>query len=382
MTETTSVSPSAGPGGLRARWVGLRNRLIENPRFQRFSAQLPFVRRIVRRETAALFDIVAGFVYSQILDACVRLDLFAALADGPRTVASLAKESDLSPDAMERLLRAAAALRLTEHLGADLYALGTLGAALRGNAGLVSIIEHHRMLYADLADPIAVLRGNPERTHLGTYWGYGGDSDPKALALDRVAQYSALMAKSQAMISALVLDAYDFGQHRLLLDIGGGAGAFLAAAGRRHPTLTLALFDLPAVAKIAASNLAQEGLGSRTLVHEGSFFDDELPMGADIATLVRILHDHGDDAVRKILLRAARALKPGGTLVIAEPMAGTPGGERIAEAYFGLYLGGMGQGRARSPVELGKYLRDAGFRSFKTVQSKNPLIVQLVIATK
>ena len=56
----------------------------------------------------ALFDLCAGFVYSQILAACVRLDVFARLADGPRSAArSLASDMSLTPEAA----RAAAARR-------------------------------------------------------------------------------------------------------------------------------------------------------------------------------------------------------------------------------------------------------------------------------
>ncbi len=46
--------------------------------------------------------------------------------------------------------------------------------------------------------------------------------------------------------------------------------------------------------------------------------------------------------------RAHDALPPGGTLLIAEPMAGTPGAEAMGDAYFGLYLWAMGSGRPRS----------------------------------
>lgn len=367
---------------LRVSWVNFRNKLIENAQFQRLSARLPIVRRIVRHETSALFDVIAGFVYSQVLDACIRLDIFRALGDGPRTAESLARHTDLPIEAMERLLRAAAALRLTERIGSDAYALGSLGAVLRGNPGLVAIVEHHRMLYADLADPIAVLCGDPERTRLGAFWGYGGASGPGDLAVDQVSPYSALMSKSQSMISSLLLDAYDFGHHRVLLDVGGGAGTFLAAAGHRHPALQLMLFDVPNVAKIAAATFAQEGLSTRSAVHAGSFRDDDLPRGADVITLVRVLHDHDDATVRQILVKAARALDNGGRLVIAEPMACVPGGDRIADAYFGLYLRSMGHGRARSSSELSEYLRQAGFTRIKSRASQNPLLLQLLSATK
>ena len=55
------------------RWFGVRDFLLSSRRFQRFAAAFPLTRPIARRRAAALFDLCAGFVYSQVLVACVRL---------------------------------------------------------------------------------------------------------------------------------------------------------------------------------------------------------------------------------------------------------------------------------------------------------------------
>jgi demethylspheroidene O-methyltransferase len=44
---------------------------------------------------------------------------------------------------------------------------------------------------------------------------------------------------------------------------------------------------------------------------------------------------------------------PGGTLLVAEPMAGAPGRRSMGDAYFGIYLLAMGRGRPRTARELG-----------------------------
>ncbi|MFZ8940862.1 MAG: methyltransferase, partial [Gemmobacter sp.] len=49
------------------------------------------------------------------------------------------------------------------------------------------------------------------------------------------------MAQSQALVAADTLAAVDLGGVRRLLDVGGGTGAFLAAVGRAHPGIELAL---------------------------------------------------------------------------------------------------------------------------------------------
>jgi demethylspheroidene O-methyltransferase len=61
------------------RLRSLRNRLLASPGFQRWAAAFPLTRPVARRHTRELFDLVAGFVYSQVLAACVALDLFEDL---------------------------------------------------------------------------------------------------------------------------------------------------------------------------------------------------------------------------------------------------------------------------------------------------------------
>lgn len=357
----------------RERWINWRNRLVANPRFQRWAAASPLTRLVARRRAAALFELCAGFVYSQILAACVRLRLFETLAAGPLHQSQLAVRLDLAPDAAQRLLRAAASLKLLRALPGDRFALADLGASILANPSVGAFVEHHALLYDDLRDPVALLRGET-RTRLSQFWPYAQGHVGDAATY---AAYSDLMARSQQLIAEDVLDAYPFARHKGLLDIGGGEGAFVAAVAARHPGLRLQLFDLPPVAQRARETLAACGL-ARIDVHGGSFLDTPPPSGADIVTLIRVLHDH-EDATALAALRAAHdALPPGGTLLVAEPMADTPGAEAIGDAYFGFYLLAMGSGRARRRAELAQLLQVAGFTGIRFLPSTRPMFASVL----
>ncbi len=361
----------------RERWLNWRNRLVADPRFQRWAAASPFTRLVARRRAKALFDLCAGFVYSQILAACVRLRLFETLASGPLHEAQLAARLDLSPDATLRLLRAAVSLKLLQELPGGRFALDDLGASMLANPSVGAFVEHHALLYDDLRDPVALLRGET-RTQLSRFWPYaeGNEGDSTTCGA-----YSDLMARSQQLIAEDVLDAYSFARHRSLLDIGGGEGAFVAAVAARCPALRLQLLDLPPVAQRARERLAAQGL-ARIEAHGGSFLDSPPPQGPDIVTLIRVLHDH-DDATALAALRAAHAaLPPGGTLLVAEPMADTPGAESIGDAYFGFYLLAMGSGRARRRAELTRLLQDAGFTAIRPLHSARPMFASLLIGRR
>jgi demethylspheroidene O-methyltransferase len=363
------------------RWFRFRNRLLANPRFQRWAARFPFTRFMARRRAAALFDLCAGFVYSQVLHIAVKVKLFEAMADGPLTVTELSQRVALSVSATQRLLDAAASLRLAERRGEGVYGLGIHGAALLANPAVSRMVEHHALLYRALSDPVALLRGEVAETELGRFWSYAGRGVADTHTSEQVASYSRLMADSLGLIADDLLEACPLKNHRVLLDVAGGEGAFVEAAARHVETLSVMLFDLPAVAARAERRLNQAGLAGRAKVFGGDLFRDPLPTGADVISLVRVVHDHDDAQALRILKAVRGALAPGGTLLLAEPMSGTTGAEPMGDAYFGFYLLAMGQGRPRTPEELQRLLSEAGFSSATTRKTRRPMLTALIVAT-
>lgn len=362
------------------RVYAARDRLLASPKFHKFAAGFPLTKPIARRQARAAFDLCAGFVYSQILYACVQLGIFEILKDGPKSRAEIARATGLSDEAADRLLSGAIALRLLEKRDPDRFGFGMLGAALSADAGIKAMIEHHHLLYADLADPVALLKGETGETNLRRYWAYNTSGDPRQLGDADVAAYSHLMSASQTLVAGEILDAYDIARHQTLLDVGGGEGTFLAAAAMRAPDLNLMLFDLPAVARRAAQAFERLQLTGRSQTFGGSFLEDPLPRGADVISLVRVVHDHDDDAVAIILAAAYAALPTGGTLLVAEPLADTPGAEGMGNAYFGFYLLAMGHGRPRPYRKIETMLKIAGFQSVRRVSTRTPLQTSLIVA--
>jgi demethylspheroidene O-methyltransferase len=362
------------------RLFAWRDRILASPRFQQWASGFPLTRPIARKQARALFDVCAGFVYSQVLFACVRLRLFDILSEGPKTSDELSARLALSPAAAERLLEAAVSLGLASRRGKSRYGLGMSGAAILGNPGVTEMVEHHALLYADLADPVPLLRGELVETKLSRFWAYPRSEAAAALTPGEVGPYSALMAASQTFVAHDILAAWPLRRHHHLLDIGGGEGAFLTTVAAAAPDLRLTLFDLPAVATRANAKFAAEGLRERAEAIGGDFFKDPLPQGADVVTLNRILHDHDDERVL-VLLRAIRAiLPPNGVLLVAEPMAHAPGAEPVGAAYFGFYLLAMGTGRPRSAAQLTELLNTAGFDAVRKVPTRRPLMTGLLAA--
>ena len=364
----------------RKRGLGLGVKLALSPAFHAFCARVPGLKHIARAEGRALFDIVSGFAQSQALLALVELRVLHRLADGPMTAAALAAPHGIQADRMAVLCQAGAALKLMARTGDGGWRLATRGAAFLAVPGLEAMVRHHPVLYRDLADPVAFLKGETE-PELATFWPYvfgaGGAADPAVAA-----HYSQLMADSQGLVAADTLGMIDLKGVCHLMDVGGGTGAFLAAVGAAHKGLLMTLFDLPAVVPGATARFADAGLSDRVAIVPGSFRDDPLPRGADAISLVRVLYDHADETVAGLLADVYAALPPGGRVVISEPMSGGAQPDPATDVYFSLYTMAMRTGRTRSGDEISALLAAAGFADCQIYRGFRPFVTSVVTARR
>ncbi|MEL7041291.1 MAG: methyltransferase [Pseudomonadota bacterium] len=353
-----------------------RSSLLANAKFQKFCTGFWPTRFLARAKAAEVFDLCAGFVYTQVLFACVRLDLLQFVRDESQTLAAIASKTGLPADGANRLVQAAVALDILEPRSQERYGLGAVGAAVLGNPGLQGMISHHQHFYADLRDPVGLLQARTKTTALAKYWHYSPATDQTAAERAAMQTYSDLMGDTQIVLADQVLAAYDFSKHRKLMDVGGGDGTFLRAVHDKAPRLDLHLLELPTVAERAATRFEQLGLA--ITAHAGNMFEDDWPDGADLITLVRVALDHDDARVEVLLARARKALAPGGRLLLAEPMTDSA---KVGDAYFGLYLWAMGSGRARSSKELCAMLTRAGFSQIRVLPTGLPDIVRVISAS-
>ena len=377
-----------GPTPLRDQIGAMVDRWMTSASLYRWSLTNPLTRWVTRRRARQVFDLMAGFVYSQVLLACVRLRILEAVAEKPRSLEELAQLTRLPAAGLQRLLQSALALRLLDLRSQGRYGLGPLGAPVAGYAGIRAMIEHHAVLYQDMQDPVAMLQGPGQPGAMAQYWPYTlepGAQAPAGAGLtqaDKYARYSNLMSASQPFVVDEILASYRFDDHRCVLDVGGGQGTFLSRLARHATQLQVHLFDLPDVAKLAQTNFERQGLQARAKATPGSFLHDRLPRGADLVTLIRVAHDHPDADVRTVLAAIFEALPVGGTLLLAEPMAQEPEHTPQGDAYFHFYLLAMGAGRLRTSRELMAMMADAGFTHLEVVPNPMPLQTQIRVGRK
>lgn len=334
---------------------------------------MPGIRRLVARDGKKLFDLVGGFVTTQTLLACVELGVFSKLTDGPLSSDELARRCDLTPERMELLMRSAVGADLLVLRRDGSFELSQLSAAMTGVPGLMDMIEHHRLLYRDLSDPVKLLRGEID-TELADFWPYVFGQN--GIAPETAEKYSKLMADSLVLVAEETLQTVSLSNSGCLMDIGGGTGGFLQAVAAQYPELDLKLFDLP---EVVAKPCFQS---AKLEIHGGSFRQDELPRGADTISLIRVMYDHSDETVTALLARIFACLPPGGRVVLSEPMADETRPNRALDGYFAFYTLAMRTGQVRTRQKVAAMLRDIGFEHIELHTPKRAFITSVVTAVK
>jgi SAM-dependent methyltransferase len=114
------------------------------------------------------------------------------------------------------------------------------------------------------------------------------------------------------------LALYDFSAHQRILDVGGNSGEFILQICRRNAALRGTILDLPLVCEIGMEHILAEPECPRITFIKGDIRSDQLPLGYDLIVFKSMLHDWPPEESRLFVEKAARALKPGGTLLIFE----------------------------------------------------------------
>jgi hypothetical protein len=169
------------------------------------------------------------------------------------------------------------------------------------------------------------------------------------------------------------MPAYDFSDRRLIVDVGGGHGALLAAVLAQAADARGVLFDLPSVVANAGPLLDAAGASSRCTVTGGSFFDS-VPEGGDAYMLKTIIHDWDEDSAIAILRNVRSAIAEGGKLLLIELVLpeGTPLHPGMLIDLEMLVTAG---GRERTAAEYAELLARAGFRQTRVVPTAGPMSV-------
>ena len=154
----------------------------------------------------------------------------------------------------------------------------------------------------------------------------------------------------------------DLTGRKLLLDLGGGSGAYSIVATKSFPGLKAIVLDLPPVAVVAREYIAANGAADRVSALAGDFTTSEFPQGVDVVVMASNLPQYEPALIRLVVGKAFAALVPGGEMhLIGETLHDDRRGP-LSAALWGLNEAVQGStGVAHTEGEVKAYLQDAGF---------------------
>lgn len=165
-----------------------------------------------------------------------------------------------------------------------------------------------------------------------------------------------------------------------VLDIAAGSGVWSIALAQSFPNARVTAVDWERVLPVTRKVTAQHGLAGRYKFVSGDILEADFGSGYDVATLGQILHSEGDRRSAELLKKVFRALKPGGTIVIADFLANEDRtGPPQALIFSVNMLVHTSTGRAFTFQEIAAWLAEAGFETPRLLDIPAPSVV---LATK
>jgi hypothetical protein len=320
-----------------------------------------------------LAQMISGGWLSQAIYAVAKLGIPDLLEAQAKTVEELAAATGTHARSLYRLLRALASLGLFFEKPEGTFALAFLGFGLASRAAgsqrAVAIMageEQHRA-WGEILYSLRTGKPAFEHVHGKPLFAYLAEHPEQARVFD------AAMTGVHGPETRAMLNAYDFGRFRTLVDVGGGNGSTLAEVLARHPGLKGVLFDRPDVVENARANLSAAGVGDRCATVGGSFFDS-VPSGGDAYLLRHIIHDWDDEQARAILRNCRKAMSAKARLLVVEsviPPGNNPSFGKLLDLVMLVVPGGL----ERTEAEYRQLYSDSGFRLTRVVPTDHEVSV-------
>jgi SAM-dependent methyltransferase len=308
-----------------------------------------------------LLDTLIALLLAHSVLAATQLGVFETLASGPLTAEAVAERCGTEPRATEKLLGALAGA------GYLRFRAGRFGLAPIARKWLLKDSPHslYDALLLQVLDARFVARteefvrtGEPANLH-GT------------LSLEEWALYQRGMRSGANLVAGELARRIPVPKGaRDLLDIGGGHGYYSVALCKRHADLHAVVLDLPEAVAAAAPLLAREGLGDRVRHQTGDALTADLGTDAyDVILIANLLHHFVAEQCTALVERAARALRPGGILVIGDMVRPRfPGAGGQLGALTDLYFALTSRAGTYALDEMAGWQRAAGLRPKRPIR--------------
>lgn len=298
------------------------------------------------------------------------------LASGPRHVTELAAGSGTDADAVGRVLRLLAEDGIFAEVEPDVFANTPMSRCLRSNVpgslrSMARMTGEPWMWACWGGLDVSVATGAPafEAAYHTNLWHWLAENP------DSARLFNESMAEFSETFSTQLARAYpEFGKARVIADLGGGLGSYLATILEGYPTVGRGiLVDLPPVAEQARKRpeIAELEASGRFGLAPGDFFQS-VPGDVDIYVTKQIMHSWGDEQLIRVLRRCHDA-SPTARIVAAE-LVNNPGSQRFVKNFDLMMLVTM-SGSVRSAEQFASAYHRAGYQLTAIIPTGTPFVL-------
>jgi hypothetical protein len=298
------------------------------------------------------------------------------LADGPKSVESLAKETETHAPTLFRILRALSSVGVFVETEEGMFGLSPLSRCLVSD-GLRPIArmffsEWHDKAWSGLSQTVRT--GEPGFDHaFGKPAFEWFEENPVERSILDQGQGSKATGFAKA-----VIEAHDFSNLKSVCDIGGGQGTFLMHFLAEHPHVMGYVADLPGAVASAEKVISKANMDDRCKAIPYDFFKGA-PPECDGYFLVNVLHNWDDENCVRILSNIKRSMDSDSRLWIVEYIIESGLGFCVAKL-LDLEVLVMGGGRERTIEEYKALLSDVGLHMSGTIRTeRGPAIMECLL---
>jgi ubiquinone/menaquinone biosynthesis C-methylase UbiE len=321
-----------------------------------------------------------GFAYAPplIISAAVNNKVFDALENGPKTIEQLQSETGGSARGLRAIMDALVGLELLKKDRQSRYSLTPESQAflisekpgtLAGFFGTILPVMASRWLrltdiVRDGRPPVAV---NQEAE--GTEF------------FSQLVETIIPMSYPGAQKLADHVKVARTEKELRVIDLAAGSGIWGIAMAQKLPRVRVTAVDWAGMIPTTKRITEKFGVRDRFDFIEGDLSQANFGSGYDVATLGHILHSEGEERGRQLLKKTFRALRPGGTIAIAEWLVNDDRTKPLSSLMFAVQmLVNTEKGNTFSFNEIKEWLEDAGFKKVRKLEAPGPS--PLILATK
>jgi len=270
-------------------------------------------------ETAEdLSSIAFGFMASKALFAGLHVDLFSALADGPKSGEELAETTDIPINRIDTLTTALTSVGLLS-IGDDKKiqnspaAQSFLSKKSKYDFGDYLRYQIDQQMYPFLLQLNGVMKGDLSDDAILSYQRWMTDEEQASVYSE--SQHAGSLGPGRTL--ARKVDLTDASS---LLDVGGGTGAMTISLCREYPNLHATIIDFPNVAEIGWRFVSEADLVDRVRYIPGNAIEVRWPGNQDAILMSYLMSGVPGDNVEDLLQKAFEALAPGGKMMVHDFM--------------------------------------------------------------